>query len=94
MLSTRTLAERLAAAAIELNDLAAEFGALAQSLTHAPEHAATLQEKMDAWHDAKRRYGGEVRAVAAAREELRRRLGEATRPPQELDYLERLERRF
>ncbi len=27
-------------------------------------------------------------------EELRRRLGEATRPPPELDYLERLERRF
>lgn len=72
--ASRTLAERLAAAAIELNDLAAEFGALAQSLTHDPEHAATLQEKMDAWHDAKRRYGGEVLAVAAAREELRRRL--------------------
>jgi hypothetical protein len=27
-------------------------------------------------------------------EELRRRLGEATRPPGELDYLERLLRRF
>jgi len=72
--ASRTLAERLAASAIELNDLAAEFGALAQSLTFEPEQAAQLQEKMDAWHDAKRRHGGEVRAVAAARDELRRRL--------------------
>ena len=72
--ASRPLTERLAATAIELNDLAAEFGSLAQSLTHEPDHAAALQEKMDAWHDAKRRHGADVRAVADAREELRRRL--------------------
>ncbi|MEI6861742.1 MAG: AAA family ATPase [Verrucomicrobiota bacterium] len=72
--ASKPLADRLAAAAIELNDVAAEFGGLAQSLTHDPAQAATLQEKMDAWHDARRRHGGDARTVAAAREELRRRL--------------------
>ncbi len=72
--ASRPLADRLAAVAVELNDLAAEFGTLAQSLVFDPEHAGQLSARMDAWLDAKRRHGGDVGAVLAARDDLRRRL--------------------
>ncbi len=72
--ASRPLAERLSSAAVELNDLAAEFAALSQQLQFDPEQAEELSAKMNAWLDLKRRHGGEVSAVAAAREDLRRRL--------------------
>ncbi|MDP3070046.1 MAG: AAA family ATPase [Opitutaceae bacterium] len=72
--ASRPLAERLASTAVELNDLGAEFSALSQQLQFDPEQAEELGVKMNAWLELKRRHGGDVRAVAAAREELRRRL--------------------
>jgi DNA repair protein RecN (Recombination protein N) len=72
--ASRPLAERLASAAVELNDLGAEFSALSQQLQFDPEQAEELGAKMNAWLELKRRHGGDVAAVAAAREELRRRL--------------------
>lgn len=72
--ASRPLAERLSSAAVELNDLGAEFSALSQQLQFDPEQAEELSVKMNAWLELKRRHGGDVVAVAAAREEMRRRL--------------------
>jgi DNA repair protein RecN (Recombination protein N) len=72
--ASKPLADRLAAAAVELGDLGAEFAGLGQQLAFEPEQAAQLQTRMAAWLDLKRRHGGDVRAVRAARDELRRRL--------------------
>ncbi len=68
------LSARLASATVELNDLAAEFADLGQQLQFEPEAAAELEQRMNTWLEVKRRHGGDVAAVAAAREELRRRL--------------------
>ncbi len=72
--SSRPLTERLHATSIELVDLAEELRTLGGQFHFDPEHAEQLSQNMSAWLDAKRRHGGEVSAVAAAREELRRRL--------------------
>ncbi|MBI5771697.1 MAG: AAA family ATPase [Verrucomicrobia bacterium] len=72
--ASRVLAERLASSAVELNDLATEFAALGQQLQVEPEQAETLGLRMNAWLEARRKHGAEVRAVAAAREDLRRRI--------------------
>lgn len=72
--ASRPLAERLHAASIELNDLAEEIRALGGQFNFDPEQAEQLAHNMSAWLDAKRRHGPDVASVAAAREELRRRL--------------------
>ncbi len=72
--ASRPLTERLHAASIELNDLAEELRALGGQFQFDPEQAETLSQNMSAWLEAKRRHGGDVQAVFAAREELRRRL--------------------
>ncbi len=72
--ASKPLAERLSSAAVELNDLGAEFSALSQQLQFDPEQAEELGRKMNTWLEVKRRHGGDVAAVVAAREELRRRL--------------------
>lgn len=72
--ASKPLAERLAAAAIELNDLGAEFSALSQQLQFDPEQAEQLAAKMNTWLELKRKYGGDFKAVVAAREEMARRL--------------------
>ncbi|MEY2882054.1 MAG: repair protein RecN [Verrucomicrobiota bacterium] len=72
--ASQPLAQRLESAAVELNDLGAEFAALSQQCQFDPEQAEALAARMDAWLEAKRKHGGDVRAVAAAREELRARL--------------------
>ncbi len=71
---SKALADRLAAAAVELNDIGAEFSELSQQLQFDPEQAEQLTERMNAWLELKRKHGGELEAVRAAREELRRRL--------------------
>lgn len=68
------LAERLNSAAIELNDLGAEFDGLARQLQFDPERAEQLSTRMNAWLELKRRHGGDLPRVVAAREDLRRRL--------------------
>lgn len=72
--ASKPLAERLAAAAIELNDLGAEFSALSQQLQFDPEQAEQLGVKMNTWLELKRKYGGDFKAVVASREEMTRRL--------------------
>ena len=72
--ASRPLVERLTGLLVELNDLGTEFGGLSEQLNFDPEQAAQLLERMDAWQDAKRRHGGDLKAVLAARDEMRRRL--------------------
>ncbi|HVU23689.1 MAG TPA: AAA family ATPase [Opitutus sp.] len=72
--TSKALAERLASVAVEINDLAAEFSALGQELQFDPEQAQALEERMNAWLELKRRHGGDVAAVVAACDEMRRRL--------------------
>ena len=72
--ASKPLADRLSSAAVELNDLGAEFSALSQQLQFDPEHAEQLTSRMNTWQELKRKHGGEVSAVLAAREELERRL--------------------
>jgi DNA repair protein RecN (Recombination protein N) len=71
---SKPLADRLAAASIELADLAAEFETLAGQLNYDPDQAAHLQTQMNTWLDARRRHGRDLAAVVAARDDMRRRL--------------------
>jgi DNA repair protein RecN (Recombination protein N) len=72
--ASKPLVERLAAAAMELNELGAEFSGLGDQVHFDPEQAAALAERMNTWLELKRRYGGDLPAVLNAREEMRRRL--------------------
>ena len=72
--SCRSLAERLQTASIELDDIAQEVRSLGEQLNFDPEQAEHLASRMSTWLDVKRRHGGDVRAVLAARETLRQRL--------------------
>lgn len=72
--ASKPLADRLASAVVELNDLGAEFSALSQQLQFDPEQAEALGLRMNTWLEVKRRHGGDVAAVRQAREEMRCRL--------------------
>jgi DNA repair protein RecN (Recombination protein N) len=72
--ASRALADRLGSAAVELNDLGSEFAGLSQQLQFDPEQAESLTERMNTLLELKRRHGGDLAAVRAARDELRRRL--------------------
>lgn len=72
--ASKTLADRLASAAVELNDLSEEFSALSQELQFDPEQAEAIGARMNTWLELKRKHGGETSAVIAARDEMRRRL--------------------
>lgn len=72
--ASRPLTERLQSASIELNDLADELRTLGGQFQFDPEQAERIAANMSSWLDAKRRHGPELASVAAAREELRRRL--------------------
>ncbi len=72
--ASKALADRLASASVELSDLGSEFSALSGEYQFDPEQAEALQERMDTWLDVKRKHGGEVRRVIAARDEMRQRL--------------------
>jgi len=72
--ASRPLVERLSSAAVELNDLGAEFSGLSQQLQFDPEQAEELGGKMNTWLEVKRKHGGDVAAVVRAREDMRRRL--------------------
>jgi DNA repair protein RecN (Recombination protein N) len=54
--------------------LAAEFGSLGRELQADPEGFGPLEERMNAWLEARRRHGPDVHSVAAAREAMRRRV--------------------
>lgn len=72
--ASKPLADRLSSVAVELNDLGAEFSALSQQLQFDPEQADALAARMNTWLELKRKHGRDVPAVAAARDEMRRRL--------------------
>ncbi len=72
--ASQPLAERLASAVVELNDLGAEFSALSQQLQFDPEQAEQVAAKMNTWLELKRKYGGDLAAVQAARDAIHRRL--------------------
>ena len=72
--ASKPLADRLASVTVELNDLGAEFATLSQQLQFDPAQAEELNVRMNAWLEVKRKHGGDIEAVIAAREELRRRL--------------------
>lgn len=68
------LADRLQATAIELADLAGEYAALGGQFAFEPEEIELLHQRMNAWLEARRKHGGDLAAVAAAREALREQL--------------------
>jgi len=70
------LADRLSSVAIELGDVASEANALLEGLQFDPQEAQQLQDNMSTWMDLKRRHGGDLDAVIAAREEMTRQLEE------------------
>ncbi len=72
--ASKPLGDRLSSVAVELNDLGAEFAALSQQLQFDPEQAEQLTTRMNTWLEMKRKHGGDLPAVLAARDELRRRL--------------------
>ncbi len=72
--ASKPLADRLNAAAVELNDLGAEFTTLGQQLQFDPEQAEQLASRMNTWLELKRKHGGELSAVIVARDEMRRRI--------------------
>jgi DNA repair protein RecN (Recombination protein N) len=72
--ASKALADRLASASVELSDLGAEFESLGGEYQFDPEQAEALQEKMDTWLEARRKHGGDLPSVLAARDEMRRRL--------------------
>jgi DNA repair protein RecN (Recombination protein N) len=72
--ASKALADRMSAASAELGDLAAEFGSLGHELQSDPGDGDSLEERMNAWLEARRRHGPDVRSVAAAREAMRLRV--------------------
>ncbi len=72
--SSKPLVDRLAAASVELADLSGEFEQLAQELSFEPEQIEEVTNRMNAWLEARRKYGGDVAAVISARDDLKRRL--------------------
>ena len=72
--ASKLLADRLASVAVELADLGAEFAGLSQDLVLEPGQAEQLEARMNTWLDLKRRHGGDVTAVVAARTDIKRRL--------------------
>ena len=72
--ASKPLADRLESAAVELNDLGAEFSALSQQLQFDSEQAEQLTGQMNTWLEMKRKHGGDLAAVCAARDEMHRRL--------------------
>ena len=71
---SKPLADRLASAAVELHDLGSEFSDLSQELQIDPAEAELLAGRMNTWLEMKRRHGGDLAAVVAARDGLRQRL--------------------
>ncbi len=72
--ASKALADRLSSVSVELADLGGEFASLSQNLVFEPGQAELLQTRMNAWLDLKRRHGGDVRAVLAASDDIKRRL--------------------
>ncbi|MCC6414588.1 MAG: DNA repair protein RecN [Opitutaceae bacterium] len=71
-----SLAERITSLSAELADVADEVSQLLEQLQFDPEQAQLVQDNMDTWLDLKRKHGGNLAAVTAARDAMRRQLAE------------------
>lgn len=98
--ASKPLADRLSSVAVEINDLGAEFSTLGQQLQFDAEAADALAARMNTWLELKRKHGAEVKAVIAARDEMRRRLevqgdleGTLARLDKEISTAERVARK-
>jgi DNA repair protein RecN (Recombination protein N) len=72
--ASKPLVDRLAALAVEAEDIGREFETLGGDFSFEPEQVEALTTRMEAWLEAKRKYGGSVAAVLEAVEEMRGRL--------------------
>ncbi|MDQ8184565.1 DNA repair protein RecN [Pelagicoccus sp. SDUM812002] len=72
--SLSDLAERLNGLIIETQELGSEYEQLGSSLEFEPEFAQEVTQKMNDWQDLRRKYGRDVGAVLAARDEMAKRL--------------------
>ncbi len=68
------LAERVQALGIEIAELARDYAGLGADLQFEPAEVESLHSRMNAWLDAKRKYGPDPIVVAQAREELRAKI--------------------
>lgn len=68
------LASRVEALAIEMEDLASEYGDLARSVDFDEVTALAIQQRMASWLELKRKHGPTVQSVLAWRDELSRRI--------------------
>jgi DNA repair protein RecN (Recombination protein N) len=68
------LADRIESALIELGDLADEFEGAARDADFDEEQARAIRERMELWLQLKRKYGPDVRAVLARRDNPLKRL--------------------
>lgn len=82
------LRRRLDALAIEIDDLAAEFGLLGSGLEIDEETADAIQQKMQAWLSMKRKYGPTANDVLAKRSALVERLESQSNVAEKLEQLE------
>lgn len=71
---TSELANRLNAMIVELEDLAAEYGACARQDELEPDALEAIQGRMNAWLEVKRRYGPQASQVRAKRDALANKL--------------------
>lgn len=72
--SLSELAERLNSLIIETQELGGEYEQIGSSLSFEPEFAEEVTQRMNDWQELRRKYGRDVAAVLAAREEMERRL--------------------
>ena len=71
---SRGLADRIQALGIEASELARDYAGLGADLHFEGEEVELLNVRMNAWLEAKRKYGNDPAAVANAREALRTQL--------------------
>lgn len=72
--SLSDLSERLNSLIIETQELGSEYEQIGSTLSFEPEFADEVTQRMNDWQDLRRKYGRDVEAVLAAREEMARRL--------------------
>lgn len=72
--SLSELAERLNSLVIETQELGSEYEQVGASLSFEPEYASEVLQRMNDWQDLRRKYGRDVAAVLAARDEMEKRL--------------------
>jgi DNA repair protein RecN (Recombination protein N) len=71
---SQSLADRIQALGIEVSELARDYAGLGADLHFEPEEVELLHVRMNAWLEAKRKYGNDPLVVEQAREALRNQL--------------------